>query len=255
LIPHPIASLKGLTVLVTRPAEQAVPLCELIKGKGGNPIALPTIAIESVAQERNTVEYDWLIFVSANAVRHGLPLVKFGTNTRIAAIGKATAAALAAQDIAVDAMPISGTTSESLLAHPAFAAISGQRVLIVKGIGGRELLHDALSEKGATVSTLSAYRRVQPLLNADQVQQIEQKWRDEGIDIVTITSVETLDNLLAMLSDSGRALLNKTPFVTLSERIAIAARDKGLSGTCVLSRGADDEAIVGAIAAWHARAR
>jgi uroporphyrinogen-III synthase len=255
VIPHPVAPLKGVAVLVTRPAAQSQDLCARIEAQGGEAIAFPTIAIEPVAASQAQPHYDWLIFVSANAVRHGLPLVVRDAGTRIAAIGKATAAALTACDVRVDAMPSGNATSEALLAHPAFAGINQQSALIVKGVGGRELLYDALTQRGAQVTSLEVYKRVQPLVDMACVLAFEQRWRDEGVDIVTLTSVETLENLLTMLSESGRALLKTTPFVTVSERIAAAARGKGLVGTCVLSRGADDDALIGAIAAWHARAR
>jgi uroporphyrinogen-III synthase len=254
LIPYPIAALKDVTVLVTRPVAQASKLCELIAAHGGKAVAFPTIVIEPIDAAPPADAVDWLIFISANAVRCGLPLLTRGASTRIAAIGKATAAALAENDIRVDAMPLGHTTSETLLAHPALANVQTQSVLIVKGVGGRELLQDELLQRGARVATVEAYRRAQPSTDAARVAQVEQAW-GEGIDIVTLTSVETLDNLLAMLTDAGRALLKTTPFVTPSQRIATAAREKGLQGQCVLSRSADDDALVGAIAAWHARAR
>jgi uroporphyrinogen-III synthase len=262
LIPYPIAPLQDIVVLVTRPAAQALKLCEQIRKYGGEAIAFPTIVIESTATASPVETYDWLIFTSANAVQHGLSLVTLGEHTRVAAIGKATAAALAEREIRVDAMPQGKATSETLLNHPAFATVATQSVLIVKGVGGRELLQDELTRRGARVNALEVYRRAMPQLDAASVAQIEQRWRpnnpsgnDVGIDIVTLTSIETLDNLLAMLTDMGRALLKSTPFVTPSQRIADAARANLLQGQCVLSRGADDEALIGAIAAWHARAR
>jgi uroporphyrinogen-III synthase len=247
--------LKEVTVLVTRPAGQARDLCERIQAQGGEAIAFPTIAIEPTPVNASRQDYDWLVFTSANAVNHGLPLVHRSERTRIAAIGKATAASLTANKVRVDATPEGRGTSETLLMHPAFANMQKQSVLIVKGVGGRELLHDDLIQRGAQVSVLEAYQRVCPRPDAMLVQQLEQRWCDTGVDIVTLTSVETLDNLLAMLSDVGRRLLQITPFLAVSERVAAAARSKGLVGQCVLSRGADDDALIGAIAAWHARAR
>ncbi len=255
MIPLPVVPLKGVAVLVTRPAEQSEALCKKINDLGGDAIRFPTIAIEAIAIEENTHEYDWVIFVSANAVQYGLGYIKRGEHTRIAAIGKATAAALEARNVRVDATPIQSVTSEALLAHPALATIATQSVLIAKGVGGRELLYDSLTQRGAHVAILDVYRRVPPTVSAESVAQLERRWHDEGIDIVTLTSVESLDNLQTFLTDAGRALLASTPFVALSERIAAAARTVGLYGCCVLSRSADDESIVGAIAAWHMRAR
>lgn len=258
MIPHPVPPLRGVAVLVTRPAAQAAKLCELIRGAGGEAIEYPAIAIESLTLDTAQGEADapdWLIFTSVNAVQHGLSQCKRTDATRIAAIGKATAAALEARDVRVDAQPESGSTSEDLLAHPAFNQVEKQRVQIVKGVGGREHLRDTLAQRGALVSTAEVYRRVRPAVEPSQTERLETRWRDDGVDIVTITSVETLENLLSMLTANGKALLRSTPFAAVSERIVAAARAQRLTGECVLSRAADDESIVGAIAAWHARAR
>lgn len=258
MIPHPVPPLRGVAVLVTRPAAQAAKLCELIRAAGGEAVEYPAIAIEPLtldAAQREADAPDWLIFTSVNAVQHGLPQCKRTDATRIAAIGKTTAAALEARDVRVDAQPERGSTSEDLLAHPAFNQVAKQRVQIVKGVGGREHLRETLTQRGALVSVAEVYRRVRPTVEPSQTEQLETRWRHEGIDIVTITSVETLENLLSMLTESGKALLRSTPFVAISERIVAAARAQGMSGDSVLSRAADDESIVGAIAAWHARAR
>ncbi len=260
MIPFPVAPLRDVTVLVTRPADQAASLCASIDALGGEALAFPAIAIESIAIESLASsslggEYDWVVFVSVNAVTHGLPHIKRGPQTRIAAIGKSTATLLESHEIRIDAVPDSDFTSEALLTHPALSDIASQRVLIVKGAGGRELLHATLLERGAQVATVDVYRRVLPVLANDTLQTLERRWQEGGIDITTLTSVETLDNLTSLLTEIGRSRLQSTPFVAVSERIAAAARSRGLTGTCVLARNADDASIVGAIAAWHARAR
>jgi len=107
----------------------------------------------------------------------------------------------------------------------------------------RALPRQALVQRGARVTALEVYRRALPQVDAAAVAQLETRWRDDGISLVTLTSVETLDNLVALLSAAGRALLRTTPFVTLSERIAAAAHSQGIVGTCVLSRGADDDGV------------
>lgn len=241
--------------MVTRPQEQARDLSAKIAACGGEGIVFPAIAIDPIAAVRIEEHFDWLIFVSANAVTHGLSCVTRTATTRVAAIGDSTAAVLRSAEIRVDVVPESEYTSEALLAHPALVAVSGQKILLVKGSGGRELLGDALVERGAQVTNIEVYRRVRPSPDAAQVQQLESRWSDDGIDVVTLTSVETLENLLAMLTDVGRALAARTPYVTPSDRVAAAAISKGFSGSHIAARGADDASIVGAIAAWHARAR
>jgi len=77
----------------------------------------------------------------------------------------------------------------------------------------------------------------------------------QGIDVVTATSVETLDNLLAMLSEQGRALLATTPLVVASRRIMQAALERGLRGDIIVAGGADDDSVIGAVSQWNARAK
>lgn len=242
-------------MLVTRPEEQARDLSAMIALCGGEGIIFPAIAIEPVDSTRPDEHYDWLIFVSPHAVKYGWSRVKRGDTTRIAAIGNSTAAALESLDVRVDVVPEKDFTSEALLAHPALSDISGRKILLVKGAGGRELLCDELTQRGAQVANLEVYRRVRPSPDAANLQQLEAKWREDGIDVVTLTSVETVENFVEMLTDTGRSLAASTPFVTPSDRVASAAKAKGFLGAHIAARGADDASIVGAIAAWHARAR
>jgi uroporphyrinogen-III synthase len=86
------------------------------------------------------------------------------------------------------------------------------------------------------------------------VAALEQHWAEIGFDIVTATSVETLQNLQAMLTETGRQLLRSTPLLVLSERIAAAAVELGLQGGCVRAQ-ADEHCMLGTLAVWRTRAR
>ena len=254
MIPKPIPPLTALSVLVTRPATQAQSLCARISASGGEAVAFPVMAIEPVAVTTPSGSFDTIIFTSVNAVHHGLANVD-RTSARIAAIGKATAAALQSAKITVDSIAPPPHTSESLLAMPEFADVANKRILIVRGTGGRDVLRAELSERGATVELLDVYRRV-PIKPTDaEIAALEDRWQSNGIDAVTLTSVEILECLLAALTARGHKLLMRSPFVAVSERIAAAARVQGLTGHCMLARAADDDSIVGAIAHWHARAK
>lgn len=254
MIPKVIPPLTGLAVLVTRPARQAVSLCALIEQFGGTAVRFPTIDIEP--QSAPPAEpCDLVVFASTNAVEHGWRLLAPNPNMKVAAIGKATAAALKQLDIAVDYVPESGFTSEALLAHPELELKSGMQVLIVRGEGGRELLQSELASRGLMVRTREVYRRLQPAIDSNARDALEAEWSEGGIDVVTLTSVATLDHLREMLSDRGRALLETTALLVVSERIRKAARSANLHGHIVVAPAADDASIVGALASWHARAR
>jgi uroporphyrinogen-III synthase len=259
VIPKIVPPLTGLTVLVTRPAAQCAPLCEEIERQGGSAIAFPAVEIEPVAVQTTvtTGDYDLVVFVSVNAFEHGARQVTKSTRTRIAAIGRATAAALAAAELAADIVPEAGFTSEALLAHPQLQLTGGGRVLIVRGEGGRELLRDTFMEHGMSVETREVYRRVRPHVDAAKVAEVEARWSDEDqtIDVVTATSIETLQNLQALLTERGRQLLSGTALLVPSRRIVAAAVGAGLRGEAIVAAGADDASMIGALAQWRMRAR
>jgi len=258
VIPKVVPPLTGLTVLVTRPAAQCAMLCAQIEGQGGSAIAFPAVEIEPVAVQAAAVaaaDYDLVVFVSVNAVEHGAQQVIKSARTRIAAIGRATAAALAAAELAADIVPEAGFNSEALLAHPELQLTSGARVLIVRGEGGRELLRDTFAEHGMVVETREVYRRVRPNVDAAKVAEVEARWSDEGIDVVTATSIETLQNLQALLTEHGRQLLSGTALLVPSRRIVAAAVSAGLRGEAIVAAGADDASMIGALAQWRMRAR
>jgi uroporphyrinogen-III synthase len=254
LIPKIIPPLSGLTVLVTRPAEQASVLCAQIGAAGGEAIAFPAIAIEPL-QAPAATPCDLAVFVSVNAVQYGAHLVERSDAMRVAAIGRATAAALATAKLAADIVPDAGFDSEALLAHPQVNLPQGSRVLIVRGCGGREVLQETFVARGMVVETREVYRRNKPNVERAQIDALETRWAEPGIDVVTITSVETLNNLLELLSAQGRDLLQKTSLLVASRRIGEAAMQAGLQSNILVAASADDSSTVGALALWHTRAR
>jgi uroporphyrinogen-III synthase len=254
VIPKLIPPLTGLTVLVTRPAAQAMTLCSSIEAQGGVAVMFPAIQIEPLTAP--TIDLvDLAVFVSVNAVEHGVHLIAKDATTRIAAIGRATAAALFAAERPATIVPASGFDSEALLADPGLALAPGSTVLIVHGEGGRELLQQTFAARGLIVETREVYRRVRPTLDEAQRTALEQRWVEDGIDVVTLTSIETLQNLIALLTDRTRELLREAVLLVASRRILDAARSAGLNGESILAPGADDASMLGALAHWRARAR
>ena len=254
MIPKVMPPLAELTVLVTRPASQAAVLCEQLTVHGATAIAFPAVEIEAVSATLAS-GHDLIVFVSVNAVAHGIQWIEKGPHTRVAAIGRATAAALAQTSLPADIVPEAGFNSEALLAHPDLTLASDARVLIVRGAGGRELLQESFAARGLVVETREVYRRVRPIIDEAVRNSLEERWRQDGIDVVTVTSIETLQNLIDMLSDSGRSLLQDTALLVASRRIADAAQAAGLNGTVIVANGADDASMIGALAQWRTRAR
>lgn len=254
MIPAVLPPLTSLTVLVTRPAPQAAVLAASIRELGGTAIVQPAIEIRPVAAAVASGHH-LVIFVSVNAVEHGARYIEKTTGMRIAAIGKATAAALAAIDMPADIVPDAGFDSEALLAHPDLILPADARILIVRGSGGRELMRETFAARGCIVEILDVYERIMPALDEQQRTELETAWAAGAIDIATITSVETLRNLFALLTERGRELLKDTPLVVASRRIALAAAEMGVRAECIVAAAADDQSMIGALAQWHARAR
>lgn len=233
-------------VLVTRPTEQAEGLCRRIEALGWRAIRFPAMDIRPLRDAGPWCEgdYDLLLFISKNAVRHGLPLIEGTGRARIAAVGKGTAAELERQGRRADLIPVSHD-SEGLLALDALQAMEGKRILIVRGQGGRALLGDELRSRGARVEYAEAYCRCLPQI--DPLPLIR-AWREQ-VDLVLATSNEVIDNLFTLLGNDGRDRLQKTPWITVSERGLSHARAKGCAEV-ILAQGADDEALVWAMLRW-----
>jgi uroporphyrinogen-III synthase len=254
MIPKVMPPLAELTVLVTRPAQQAAALCGEITRLGATAIAFP--AVEIVAMSASVaIGHDLIVFVSVNAVAHGVHLIEKSPTARVAAIGRATAAALAQTSLPADIVPEAGFNSEALLAHPDLTLGNDARVLIVRGSGGRELLQETFAARGLLVETREVYERIRPTIDDATRNALEERWASEGIDVVTATSIETLHNLIGMLTDRGRALLRETTLLVASQRIAEAAQAAGLNGTLLVANGADDASMIGTLARWRTRAR
>lgn len=254
MIPKVMPPLAELTVLVTRPASQAAALCEQIQRHGATAIAFPAVEIVPVTAAAAS-GHDLIVFVSVNAVAHGVHLIEKSATARVAAIGKATAAALKQTSLPADIVPEAGFNSEALLAHPDLTLAAGAKVLIVRGLGGRELLQESFTSRGLIVETREVYQRVRPSIDDATRDALETRWQSEGIDVVTATSIETLHNLMEMLSERGRALLREATLLVASRRIADAAQAAGLNGTLIVANGADDASMIGALAQWRTRAR
>lgn len=258
MIPWVAPPLLGLSVLVTRPRGQGAALCEHIRLRGGEAIEFPALNIEPLLDVMAPAgAYDLVLFLSANAVRHGITITRTlldGGGTRIGALGKASVAALAAAGVTAHVVPETGSRSEDLLAHPMLSAPI-QRALLVRGVGGRELLSESLSAAGTQVDVLEVYRRRPAMPGADDIAALENRWREQGVGIVTVTSVETLQALLQILTPAGVELLRHTPLLAVSERVRDAALHHGLQGECVLAPRAEDAALIGTLATWRTRAR
>lgn len=250
----PTDPLAGVTVLVTRPRHQAGRLCQLIEARGGRAVLFPVLEItevEDISPARELIarleEFDFAIFVSANAVQMAAPMLDsradFPAWLQVAVIGKRTAEALQAQGLRVDIVPQEGFTSEALLAMPEMHDVQGKSVVIFRGAGGREALGDTLAQRGAQISYAEVYRRVRP---AGEGVALTKILEENSNLIIVVTSNEGLQNLFDMAGARGQSLLQRAVLVVMSKRNAELARLLGFSAPAVVVERTGDEGLLDA---------
>lgn len=249
--------LANKTILLTRPKQQAGRLAELIRAEHGKAIIFPTIEIEPLADSTELRRrfadpgaWQYLIFVSRNAVaaafQHYIDQPEQLRQSRIIAIGPGTAGELAAYGIHAMSPSDGQADSEALLAMPALgrAALGGRAVLIIRGAGGRVLLADTLSRRGAKVGHAIVYRRRLPGYAENHLRRL---WQDHTIDAAVVTSNTGLANLVKLTLAEQRRYLFNTPLILMSERTRRLARQQGFVSGLAITRRRDDPGLLAAL--------
>lgn len=242
------------TVLVTRPHGQHEPLITALQQAGWPCEHLPLMSIEAIEDNpliKSTImdldQFQHVICVSANAARLATdwidqywPQMPFGMHWY--AVGEASARPFNALDI-FPQVPHQALT-EGLLALDGLQTITGDKVLILRGEGGRETLAESLTARGAEVQYLELYRRLLcPISPTDLQQLIEQ----HTVHYVVLTSGELVQHFINSCSAHTESFaanaLKNLHFIVPSERVATLARSQGVQ-TVSVSQGAHHDAIL-----------
>lgn len=239
--------LANIGVAITRPIDQAKKLTHLIQEAGGSVISFPLIDIVPLtdltafrAEIAKIATFDWVIFISSNAVQNGMPhLVKSGipSHLKFAAIGPVTASELQGFGVKQVLTPQDRFDSESLLALPEMQAMQGKKVMIVRGVGGREVLADTLKSRGAEVVFAECYQRKNPQTNCDVLQQA---WKNQQLHAIVVTSSEAMGHLLDLAGNAS--WLKEVRICVNHARIAEFALEMGLR--IHVAKTAGDEAML-----------
>lgn len=251
-MPNRTPTLRGISVVVTRPAGQSARLRELIEVRGGTAVLLPLMTIEPVVNPAlPNVERERIcavIFVSVNAVRLGLKVVRplLPAGGAIIGVGPSTVAALRTAGQMPMAMPDIDASSEGWLTTAALSAtaVAGRVVVIVRGHGGRDLLAHTLHDRGAEVEYVEVYRRVpKPVAVGATLMAADV----ERPDVLVLTSAEAAEHLGHLLDAQGLRELLAVPVAALSARIADRALNLGYSGRVEIAEEASDTGLLLAI--------
>ena len=250
--------LKGKGILVPRPAHQAQQIINKIELHGGVVFPFPVMEIvppqditPALTLFQHLNRFDIAIFISANAAKLGLEMMKReGTvpdTLKFAAVGMATARALETAGYSADIIPESRFDSEGLLATPQLQNIGGKNILIIRGEGGREILANTLRERGGKVTYAEIYRRTIP--DTDPSPVID-AWQTNKLHAAIVTSNQSLSNLIQMVGETGKSYLLKTPLILISERTREVAQESGFSGKLMLATPPSDDAILDTLIHW-----
>ncbi len=237
---------RHITVLNTRPKEQAESLSQQLQSDGFNVLELASIQIEPLLKKRENkpkllIDSDIVIFISSNAVIHFDLHYLLSTNCQVAVIGKATAQTY--QQIYLqkaDIIPIKSFDSEGLLAHPQMQAIKGKKILIVRGKGGREHLAIQLQQRNAKVCYLEVYQRCKPKILTDEVNKI---FEQHPVDFILVFSSESLTNLLGMVEKKIQQRLKSLPLLLIHPKIAEKAVNLGFIAKTHILKASDSKSI------------
>jgi len=252
--------LQGVRVLITRPQQQAEKWRQLLEENGAATLNVPLMAITPLESEaerqriKNKVmdfdHYRHAIFVSQNAAHYGGEWLldywpQWPVDTRFYAVGSATAKALQGFDCEVVAANQS-MNSEALLALPELQQVAGDKVLIFRGQGGRPLLAQTLSERGAQVEYCELYSRTCPpqaraqMLKSDFAAGItlpsEQDW-------VALHSGESLQNWYDLIVAAKRPEWLAQPLLLPGARVAQQAQTLGFSRWVETPNAADQSML------------
>ena len=255
------APLARRRIVVTRPEAQAAGLVQAIRDAGGEPVSIPAIAIRPLedptaldALADRLEDFDLAVFVSRNAVRSALDLLRrrrgarpWPAQLRVATVGQGSRAELEREGFRDVIAPAVGADSEALLAMPELDDVTGWQVVIFRGEGGRPLLGDVLERRGASVEYAACYRRLRPAHD-----DFAALW-GPGADAVAVSSAEGLDNFLAMLGEDALGRLAGVALFVPHARVAQAAARRGIAGAVVAGPG--DAQMLEALVAYFAASR
>lgn len=217
-------------MVITRPVGTASSLVRRVRDAGGVPLLLPGMALRRApdvdtarAALHAALGDDLLVFISPSAVRFAARLTPLRTAADVLAVGQGTARALLRHGVNTPLVP-RRQDSEGLLDHPLLAQVHGRRVALIGAPGGRGLLRQELTARGARLREVHVYQRGPARLDRRHFAALMSL---PPSACVLLSSAEALHNLQGQLpSDALTRWLAATAVVS-SERLAAAARAAG----------------------------
>jgi len=240
-----------MKILLTRPQGRNQSMIEALNEKGVSHIVTPLLNVQAtdIGLHQSSIEQfnqaDIVIFISTNAVKFASQALnqQFPDSAQFYAVGNATSQALLALGITSHKAPQECQQTEGLLTLEQLQNISNKKIVIVRGVGGREALAEALTSRGAIVNYWEAYQRGCPKLDKNNVIQ---GWQNAEIDTIVVTSGEILDNLIKLVPKELFAWLRACHIIVPSSRVQEQALANGLQHV-TNAKAANCKAILSAL--------
>ena len=253
----PNTSLSPLPVLVTRPASQAEEICPSLEALGCHVIRQPLLKIAAVAETPKIKSqfmdidlFDVVITISRNAAEMGLSIMdqywpQWPLGITWVAIGPVTADVMKRAGLDVT-MPIAQFDSEGALQLPELTDVAGKKILIWRGIGGRETLASTLRERGAEVIYAELYQRLVPEYSKSEWSQalVEQP-------LLLVSSGQGLEAIAAQQPRIAECVRG---IIAPSLRVAELAKSLGFE-EIQIAASAQDVDMLAAVKKWIAASR
>lgn len=224
------ATLAGCTIVITRPAGTGSALARQVRKRGGIAVLLPGLSLHATSSTealreswREAQRDELLIFTSPAAVRYALALGPCATQATAIAVGRGTARALQRHGIPAQ-IPAARQASEGVLQLPAMQSLHGKRVALITAPGGRGLLQEQITTRGASLREVHVYQRGAPRLNRRHIDTVLHL---PSTACVLLSSGEALQHLRERLPDPAWQRLCQATAIVSSERLAEQVRSAG----------------------------
>lgn len=201
--------LRGRRIIVTRPRHQAASLKNALATLGADVVVAPAIRIEPPvdgapldAAVARADDYDWIVFTSVNGVEAFFDRATSTPRSEFAAIGPATADALAERGVRASVVPERFVAEEVFEALSRHTDLSGKRILLPRADIAREALPNLLRDAGCDVDVVTAYRTTPA---SEDIERAIALVRDSSVDAVTFTSGSTVRSFFSSADDNLRA--------------------------------------------------
>src|ERR1035437_3138039 len=229
-------------VLVTRPASAGDGFSTAFAGLGCAVRAVPTGEIEPVAPGgrldvacSRLADYDWVVLTSPNGVRALIGAFERGSADRPlpsrpprwAAVGPATAEALAAENVPVDVIPGRSTGTALVGALVILGPLHGSRVLLARSLSADDTVPNLLRLAGATVDEVEAYRTLEA--PPSSLGGFADALDDPALIAIAVASGSAIRGVVRLARQTGRLeRLRSVAIVSIGPSTSAAARELGL---------------------------